>query len=42
VKVLDGHVGNQPFCAAIGVDLAGHRDVLGLWPGIGGGESAKF
>ena len=35
-------VGNQPFYAAIGVDLHGHRDVLGLWAGHGGGESAKF
>jgi transposase-like protein len=35
-------VGNQPFYAAIGVDLGGHRDVLGLWAGKGGGESAKF
>jgi transposase-like protein len=42
VKVRDGQVGNQPFYAAIGVDLQGHRDVLGLWPGNGGGESAKF
>jgi transposase-like protein len=43
VKVRDGQVGNQPFYAAIGVDLAGHRDVLGLWAGTGGGgESAKF
>ena len=42
VKVRDGQVGNQPFCAAIGVDLHGHRDVLGLWAGQGGGESAKF
>ena len=42
VKVRDGQVGNQPFYAAIGVDLQGHRDVLGLWAGHGGGESAKF
>jgi putative transposase len=42
VKVRDGQVGNQPFYAAIGVDLAGRRDVLGLWAGHGGGESAKF
>ena len=42
VKVRDGQVGNQPFYAAIGVDLAGRRDVLGLWAGQGGGESAKF
>jgi transposase-like protein len=43
VKVRDGQVGNRPFYAAIGVDLDGHRDVLGLWAGTGGGgESAKF
>jgi putative transposase len=42
VKVRDGQVGNQPFYAAIGVDLNGRRDVLGLWAGTGGGESAKF
>jgi putative transposase len=42
VKVRDGQVGNQPFYAAIGVDLNGCRDVLGLWAGHGGGESAKF
>ena len=42
VKVRDGQVGNQPFYAAIGVDLGGRRDVLGLWAGKGGGESAKF
>ena len=42
VKVRDGQVGNRPFYAAIGVDLAGRKDVLGLWAGTGGGESAKF
>lgn len=43
VKVRDGQVGNRPFYAAIGVDLQGHRDVLGLWAGTAGhGESAKY
>jgi transposase-like protein len=42
LKVRDVQVGNQPFYAAIVVDLAGHREVLGLWAGAGGGESAKF
>lgn len=43
VKVRDGQVGNQLFYAAIGVDLGGHRDVLGLWAGSNtGGESSKF
>jgi len=41
-KVRDGQVGNQPLYAAIGVDLNGRLDVLGLWAGQGGGESAKF
>ena len=42
VKIRDGQVGNRPIYAAIGVDLAGHKDVLGLWAGAGGGETAKF
>lgn len=40
VKVRDGQVANRPFYAAIGVDLRGRRDVLGLWAGTPGhGES---
>ena len=27
---------------AIGVDLDGHKDILGMWAGDGDGESAKF
>jgi transposase-like protein len=42
VKIRDGQVGNRPIYAAIGVDLDGHKDILGMWPGSGGGESAKF
>jgi putative transposase len=41
VKVRDGQVSNRPFYAAIGVTLAGERDILGLWAGTGG-EGAKF
>jgi putative transposase len=41
VKVRDGQVANRPFYAAIGVSLAGERDILGLWAGTGG-EDAKF
>src|SRR4051794_10786469 len=41
VKVRDGQVANRPFYAAIGVTLAGDRDILGLWAGQGG-EGAKF
>jgi transposase-like protein len=42
VKVRDGQVGKKPVYAAIGVDLDGHKDILGMWFGDGGGESAKF
>ncbi len=37
----DGQVANRPIHAAIGVSLAGEKDVLGLWAGSGG-EGAKF
>jgi putative transposase len=42
VKVRDGQVGKRPVYAAIGVDLDGHKDILGMWFGDGAGESAKF
>ena len=32
VKVRDGRVANRAFYAAVGVDLEGNRDVLGIWP----------
>ncbi len=41
VKIRDGQVANRPIYAAIGVTLAGEKDVLGLWAGSGG-EGAKF
>ena len=41
VKVRDGQVANRPVYAAIGVTLAGDKDILGLWAGTGG-EGAKF
>jgi transposase-like protein len=41
VKVRDGQVANRPIYAAIGVSLAGEKDILGLWAGSGG-EGAKF
>jgi len=41
VKIRDGQVANRPVYAAIGVTLAGEKDVLGLWAGTGG-EGAKF
>ncbi len=41
VKVRDGQVANRPMYAAIGVTLAGEKDILGLWAGSGG-EGVKF
>lgn len=38
VKIRDGQVGNRPIYAAIGVDLAGHKDILGIWAGNGSGD----
>jgi transposase-like protein len=40
VKIRDGRVTNRPIYVAVGVNLAGERDVLGLWVGTGG-EGAK-
>ena len=42
VKIRDGQVGKRPIYAAIGVDLDGKKDILGLWVGDGAGESSKF
>jgi transposase-like protein len=36
VKVRDGQVANRPVYAAIGVSLAGEKDILGLQSGTGG------
>lgn len=41
VKVRDTKVANRPVYVAIGVNLDGERDVLGLWMGPTGGEGAK-
>ena len=41
VKIRDGQVRNRPVYAAIGVDLDGHKDILGMWAGDGDGESRQ-
>ena len=41
VKVRDAQVANRPVYVAIGVNIQGERDVLGLWLGPSGGEGAK-
>ena len=40
VKIREGQVANRPVYVALGVNLAGDRDVLGMWVGTGG-EGAK-
>ncbi|MCX5093828.1 IS256 family transposase [Streptomyces sp. NBC_00365] len=40
VKVRDGAVANRPVYVAVGINLEGERDVLGMWVGKGG-EGAK-
>lgn len=41
LKVREGNVANRPVYVAMGVNLDGERDVLGLWTGPSGGEGAK-
>jgi putative transposase len=41
IKVRDSQVANRPVYVAIGVNLDGERDVLGMWLGPTGGEGAK-
>lgn len=41
VKVRDGQVANRAFYVAVGVDLDGSRDVLGIW-GSPASEGARY
>ena len=41
LKVREGTVANRPVYVAMGVNLEGVRDVLGMWVGPSGGEGAK-
>jgi putative transposase len=40
-KVRDSQVANRPVYVAIGVNMDGDREILGLWLGPTGGEGAK-
>ena len=42
IKVRDGAVANRPVYVAMGINLDGERDVLGMWVGPAGGAGAKF
>lgn len=41
VKIREGQVANRPIYVAVGVNVDGERDILGLWTGEGG-EGAKY
>jgi putative transposase len=41
IKVRDSQVANRPVYVAIGVNMDGERDVLGMWLGPSNGEGAK-
>lgn len=41
LKVREGQVANRPVYVAMGITVAGERDVLGMWVGPTGGEGAK-
>jgi transposase-like protein len=41
MKVRSGTVANRPVYVALGVNMEGQRDVLGMWVGPSGGEGAK-
>jgi putative transposase len=41
IKIRSSQVANRPVYVAIGVTMAGERDVLGMWIGPSGGEGAK-
>lgn len=42
IKIRDGSVTNRVVYVVMGINLDGERDILGLWVGPTGGESAKF
>ena len=42
IKIRDGSVSNRVVYVVMGINLEGERDILGLWVGPTGGESAKF
>jgi transposase-like protein len=41
LKIRDGQVANRPVYVAMGINLDGKREVLGMWVGPSGGEGAK-
>lgn len=42
IKIRDGTVTNRTVYVVMGINMEGERDILGLWVGPTGGESAKF
>ncbi|GGX56989.1 hypothetical protein GCM10010341_91650 [Streptomyces noursei] len=41
VKIRDGQAANRPVYAVMAMTTEGHRDILGIWAGDGGGD-AKY
>jgi len=41
LKIRDGQVANRPVYVAMGINLDGRREVLGMWVGPSGGEGSK-
>ena len=42
IKIRDGQVANRPVYVAMGINLNGDREILGMWVGPTGGEGAKW
>lgn len=42
IKIRDGTVTNRVVYVVMGINMDGHREILGLWVGPTGGESPKF
>jgi putative transposase len=42
IKIRDGQVANRPVYVAMGINMNGDREILGMWVGPTGGEGAKW
>ena len=42
IKIRDGNVANRPVYLAVGIDIDGHKHILGVWIGDSDGEGSKY
>ena len=42
IKIRDGNVANRPVYLAVGIDVDGHKHILGVWIGDSDGEGSKY